>query len=234
MNLSTEFEKLGFYTREFEKTLCITTPQTFASGDPVSFYVTQDYDQIIFDDYGVNIHSLELSLPNPKEAKRIVSQQLNKFQNEIQFNGHNIVRRVEANDKTEALSEFISLFAYLTNYKPKNNSEVDRDLILEDIFLYLRKNHDSIKYNYNIEGISGANYTFDFLADETLVDFTSGHYNATGSLLRKIHDVQNLVKTDFDFEVFIDDSDKIRARKESKIISSIANVIPLSVVERAA
>lgn len=234
MNLTNEFENLGFYTREFEETLCITTPQTFSSGDPVSFYVTQDHDQIVFDDYGLNIHSLELSLPNPKEAKRIIGQQLNKFQNEIQFNGHNIVRRVEVDDKTKALSEFISLFSYLTNYKPKTNSEVDRDLILEDIFLYLRKTHDSIKYNHSIEGISGTEYRFDFLADETLIDFTSSHYSATGALLRKIHDVQNLVKTDFDFEVFIDDSDKVKARKEAKIISSIANVIPLSVVNRAA
>lgn len=234
MSLLREVKELGFSMREFDGTLCVTTPQTFASGDPVSFYISQQHNELVLDDYGVNFHSLELSLPNPTQAKRVANNLLNKFDNSIEFNGYKFVRRVEIKEKTEALSEFLSLFTYLVNYKPQSNGEINRDLILEDIFNYLKKGHDDVKYDFNINGLSGSEHTFDFLADDVLLDFTSGHHSATGSLLRKIHDVQNLVQTDYSFEVVIDNRTNKKSMQEAKILSSVARVVPLSDIQKAA
>lgn len=234
MNLFKEIETLGFNTRQFEDTICVTTPQTFASGDPVSFYILRQHEQLILDDYGVNLHSLELSLPNPGQSKKIISNILSKFDNKIEFNGYNFFRRAEVFEKTDALAEFLSLFSYLTNYKPKTTVEINRDLILEDIFSYLKKNHDEVTYDYHINGISGSEYVFDFLADDVLLDFTSSHHSATGSLLRKIHDVHNLVQYDYKFEVVIDDRNNKKSIQEAKILSSVAKVVPLSNIQTAA
>lgn len=234
MSILKDFQHLGFNAREFDGMLSITTPQTFISGDPVSFYIRQDHEEFIFEDYGRNLHSLELSLPNPKLASKVIKNQLNKFENQIVFDGNSFRRVVKENEKMEAISEFISLFALMVNYQPKNSTEQDRDLILENIFNYLKSRHDEVKTDYSIDGLSGTQYKFDFLADDTLVDFTNAHSNSTGALLRKIHDVENLVCDDYDFRIIIDDKDSSISKRESKILLSVANVVPLSFIQNAA
>lgn len=234
MSILKDFQCLGMTAREFDGMLSITTPQTFASGDPVSFYIRQDHDRFIFEDYGRNIHSLELSLPNPKLASTVVRNQLSKFHNEISFDGYSFTRTVKINEKMEAISEFLSLFSLMTTYQPKNTIEQNKDLILEDIFNYLRKQYDEIKPDYSIKGMSGTEYQFSFLADDTLVDFATAHSNTTGALLRKIHDVQNISRDDYDFRIIIDDHNSNIAKKESKILSSVANMVPLSTIQSAA
>lgn len=234
MSIIKQFECLGFNTREFDGMLSITTPQTFISGDPVSFYIRQDYENFVFEDFGRNLHSLELSLPNPKLASRIVRNQLTKFDNNIDFDGYGFKRVVEPSEKTIAISEFISLFSLLTNYQPKTTIELNKDLVLENIFNYLSKSYDKIETDYNIVGLSGTEYKFDFLADDTLIDFTTAHYSSTGALLRKIHDVQNIARKEFEFKIVIDDKNTKSANRESKILSSVASLVPLSAVRRVA
>lgn len=234
MSIIKKFECLGFNAREFDGMLSVTTPQTFISGDPVSFYIRQDYDNFIFEDHGRNLHSLELSLPNPSMASKIVKNQLSKFENSIVFDGYGFKRVVDESERMGAISEFISLFSLLTNYQPKSVLEQNKDLILENVFNYLRKKYDKVETEYSVKGLSGTQYQFDFLADDTLVDFTNPHPNATGALLRKIHDVQNLTNEEFEFRIIIDDKNPKIANKESKILSSVANTMPLSFISNAA
>ncbi|GEM_PF-3313493 len=235
MELLSNLEKsLGFIVQPttIPNLISITTPHTFISGDPVHFYMKNDHKRVVFDDYGMNVHSLALSLPMPDKAKRIIKQKLNEFDNQIIFDGYSISRTAEQHEQSQAVSELMSLFGLLTNFQPKSAKEQDKNIILHDIMMYLKRKYDHIEANFHTKGISGNQYEFDFIADNnTLVDFIPAHFNSTGAILRKIADVSQ-VNDDYKYRIIIDDSDKLAAQKESKIIATLAPVVPLSIVQR--
>lgn len=229
-NLSAELGFIVIQTNQ-PNLISITTPHTFASGDPVHFYLQKRKGQLILDDYGMNLNSFQLSLPMPEKASRIIKQKLHEFDNKIQFDGYHITRFIQPNEHAQAMSEIMTLFGTLTNFQPKTTHEQDKNIILHDIMIYLKDKYENIQPNYHTKGVSGTQYEFDFLADKTLIDFIPAHFNSTGAVLRKILDI-NQVYDEYDYRIIINDKDKQQAQKEAKIIMPLAKVVPLSLIQK--
>lgn len=225
----TQFLQQGFHVTERGQHLIITTPQVFASGDPARFFVRRDFDNFIFDDYGSTHNAMTLSLPNPGKATEVMSSMLDKLDSRIEFEHFTLIRPTKSNQIGVAFREFLDLYAMLTTYQPKSSHHQESMAILENIYRFLKERYNDVIPKVKYKGLSGLNHKFNFQADNTLVDFAHPNGQSTGALLRKIQDVK-LVYNDFKFNIILDDSNQRKFDSESRILSSVANIRPYSLM----
>ncbi len=230
MNISkNDFISAGFHILEKPKHLIVTTPQIFASGDPARFWVREDFNKLLFDDYGFTHNSVSLSLPNPDNAMEVIKQQLDKLDTQIIIDDFALIRHVDKAHLNLAIKEYLDIFSLLTNYQPKTAQHQDIMQILDSIYAYLARKYHSIEQKVKYKGLSGIEHKFAFQADNTLIDFAKPNSKTTGALLRKIHDVQT-VYNDKEFSIVLDDTDERQFNKESRILSTVSNITPYSLV----
>lgn len=230
MNLNKEsFLQMGFDVYESPTSLIVTTPQTFASGDPAHFWVKNAHNKILFNDYGSSLNSLELSLPNPDNAYHILQSILKKLESPIELDGTALVREATESQVTMAISDYINLYALLTTYRPRNAKEQDVLEILDNIYHYLTARFDEVLVKVKYKGLSGNDHKFAFQAKNQVYDYAKATKQSTGSLLRKIMDVSNIYD-DLDFNIVLDDSDEKQFEKEARILSTVANIKPYSLM----
>lgn len=228
-----QFLEHGFHVTQRPNHLIVTTPQTFASGDPAHFFVSQQHDRVIFDDFGTSFNALELSLPMPEQAQNVIRQMLEKLNSPIDFVDFTLYYEVPSRQTGVAISEFVNLFAYLTTYQPRSSQEQRILAILKHIEHYLYRRFDTLVNNVRLKGSSGLNHRFRFGADNHIFDFSEPQSQATGSLLRKIHDVKAVHK-ELQFSIFMNDMDNRKQfDKESRILSTVANIKPISLLMAA-
>lgn len=233
MTLNTcAFLQQGFHIRESENHLAVTTPQTFVSGDPAKFWVIQDFDDLLFNDYGFSHNALSLSLPNPDKTNKVIEATIEKLDSNIEFDGFSLTRAIGQEQAGVAMGEFLNLYALLTSYQPKNIAQQDTMAILDNILIYLKRKYRSIEKDVKFAGLSGGKHKFAFQADHTLIDFAIPSSQSTGALLRKIQDVK-AVYDDFEFSLILDDTNKRSFDKESRILSTIGSITPYSLVAAA-
>lgn len=226
------FLQQGFYIRESENHLAVTTPQTFVSGDPARFWVIQDFDDLLFNDYGFSHNALSLSLPNPDKTNNIIESAIEKLDSNIKFDGFALTRAIGQEQAGVAMGEFLNLYALLTSYQPRSAAHQDTMDILDNIFIYLKRKYINIERDVKFAGLSGGKHKFSFQADHTLIDFAVPTSQSTGALLRKIQDVK-AVYDDFEFSVILDDTNQKNFDKESRILSTIGSITPSSLVAAA-
>lgn len=225
----THFLQAGFDVYESPYSLIVTTPQTFASGDPACFWVKEQNHRVIFNDYGHSLNALELSLPNPDNAIDIIKRTLKKLDNEIYLDGTAIIRETTPAQVSVAMGDYINLFALLTTYRPKTVHEQATDEILDQIRHYLVRRFGVYDEKVKFKGLSGTEHKFSFASNDHVFEFAHPSARTTGILLRKIHDVK-LIHDKLEFSVFLDDSDKKLFDKESRILSSVSNIKPTSML----
>lgn len=227
-----EFLQQGFHIRESENHMAVTTPQTFVSGDPAKFWVIQDFEDLLFNDYGFSQNALGLSLPNPDKTDEIIKSTLEKLDSKISFDGFALTRKIKQEQAGVAMGEFLNLYAMLTSYQPKNIAQQDIMAILDNILIYLNRKYSSVERDVKLKGFSGSKHKFAFQADHTLIDFATPSSQSTGALLRKIQDVK-AVYDDFEFSVILDDANERTFDKESRILSTVSSITPYSLVAAA-
>lgn len=223
------FLQAGFDVHETTNSLIITTPQTFISGDPACFWVKNHQDKLQFNDYGSSLNALELSLPNPDKAYEVLQNSLKKLDSEIRLDGTALIRETDEKQINFAISDYLNLYAILTNYQPKSLVEQDIYAILDNIHNYLKQRFGTVETKVKYKGLSGIQHKFAFQANQHIYDFAKPNSRTTGSLLRKIADVKQIYNN-LDFSIVLDDSDKTQFEKESRILSSNANIKPLSLL----
>lgn len=226
------FLQQGFHIRESENHLAVTTPQTFVSGDPAKFWVIQDFNDLLFNDYGFSQNALSLSLPNPDKTKDIIENAIEKLDSNIEFDGFSLTRIVKQDQAGVAMGEFLNLYALLTSYQPKTIAHQDSMAILDNILIYLKRKYCGVERNVKFTGLSGGKHKFAFQTDHKLIDFAIPSSQSTGALLRKIHDVK-AVYDDFEFSVILDDANKKSFDKESRILSTVGSITPYSLITAA-
>lgn len=225
-----QFLEHGFHVVQRPNHLIVTTPQTFASGDPAHFFVSWQHDRVMFDDFGTSLNALELSLPEPEQAPEVIKRMLDKLSSPIEFVDFSLSYEVSNQQTSMAISEFVNLFAYLTTYRPKSHHEQQILLILERIERYLHHRFGTVSSDIKLKGLSGLDHRFRFGTDNHIFDFSEPKSQATGALLRKIHDVK-AVNEELQFSIFMNDMEnRRRFDKESRILSTVANIKPLSLL----
>lgn len=224
------FLQAGFDVYESPHSLIVTTPQVFASGDPACFWVNEQKDDIIFSDYGHSLNALELSLPNPDTALDVLKRTLDKLGTPMYLDGVAVVRHADKSKISVAMGDFINLFAMLTTYRPRSVAEQNMDTIMANIRHYLLNRFGQFDEKVCYTGLSGTQHKFAFQANNSIFEFAHPHPRTTGQLLRKIHDVQ-MIYDELTFNIFLDDlGDKKRFDRESRILSSVANIKPSSLL----
>lgn len=134
-----DFLQHGLHIVERPNHLIVTTPQTFASGDPAHFCVRNSGAGLLFCDYGMTHNALELSLPDPAQASDIIRKSLDRLEGIIKFTDYALHAEVAATQTGQAIGEFLNIFALLTTYRPKTAYEQDIDNIMDNIRHYLVK-----------------------------------------------------------------------------------------------
>lgn len=225
-----DFLQYGLHVLERPNHLIITTPQTFLSGDPAHFCVRSSGERVIFCDYGMTYNALELSLPNPGDAKDIIRKNLKKLDRLIKFTDYALHADVAEAQTGDAIGEFLNIFALLTTYRPRSVIEQDIDRIMDEVRTYLIKRFGSYEEEVRLKGLSGTDHYFDFAVNDHVFDVVvKPQANSTGRLLRKIHDV-HAIHEGLQFNVFMNDEHKDSFEKESRILSSVCNIKPVSMM----
>lgn len=224
-----DFLRHGLHVIERPNHLIVTTPQTFVSGDPAHFCVRPSGMGVIFCDYGMTHNALELSLPDPSQASDIIRKNLDKLGGSIHFTDYALHAETTTAQTGQVIGEFLNIFALLTTYRPRTIHEQDVDIIMDGIRHYLLQRFGAFEEKAKFRGLSGTDYRFDFAVNDHVFEFVRPKPQATGQLLRKIHDIQ-AIHGDLVFNVFMDDSDKKQFDKESRILSSVANIKPSSLL----
>lgn len=223
-----DFLGYGFHVLDRQTHLIVTTPQTFASGDPARFFVSKRQGEYLFSDYGTTHNALELSLPNPDGVDDLIIRTLDRLDNHIKFQDYTL--STYTNDIRQSIADFVNLYALLTTYQPKTKIEQDVSAVLASIEKYLLGKYGQAEKNVKIKGLSGTAHHFAFQADTHIFEFAEPLPRTTGTLLRKIHDVKS-VYNDLDFSIFLNDlGNKKQFEKEAHILSGIAHIKPASLL----
>ncbi|MGC4395817.1 DUF1828 domain-containing protein [Hydrogenophaga sp. T2] len=136
-----------------------------------------------------------------------------------------------------AFSRFLSsMLAIAAWEKGQEGEDTDTSIFVQEVAIALRawKPTADLTFEPPFEGITKKSYKLDFLLDGRPVVAVGSHQNSVSSLLHKLVDIHNLPENrGFDPLVVIDDRrDPEAADKESKVLQSLATVMPFSSLER--
>lgn len=136
-----------------------------------------------------------------------------------------------------AFSRYLSsMLAIAAWEKGQEGEDTDTSIFVQEVAIALRawKPSATLTLEPPFEGITKKAYKLDFLLDGQPVIAVGSHPNSVSSLLHKLVDIHNLPENrGFDPLVVIDDRrDREAANKESKVIQSLATVMPFSALEK--
>lgn len=219
--------QLGFdYYQANHHTWCLTTPHTFSSGRPVSFYLSEHEDHYLFDDYAMNYYLFSDTLPNPEKAEHILRTMLKD--NIVQFKQHRLIHQCHTSELIQATSEYLQVLARLVDYEYKPRQMQAMEDIMMFIEQYLKQSYEQIIAKPYVKGLSGIGYHFDYQAGQQYIDYCTPQSDKTGAILRKILDVSNS-NHNAKFQIILDDRESLtHFKREAGILSPLASVLPAS------
>lgn len=220
-------EKLGFVTHQVNhNTWCLTSPQTFSSGRPVSFYLHDYSDYYFLDDYGLNFHYFYDCLHNPDNAKQAYARLIKN--SPVNLNGHRLTYSCSKDCLDVAIGEYINAIGSIVSYEHKPQQSQQIDEVLWKIEKYLLGHYEGdLIHNPSVKGLSGKTHHFRYKTPFHFVDYVQPNAQNTGKMLRKMIDVQN-IDENAKFLIVLDNKNERLYGAEVGILSTIANVIPTS------
>lgn len=220
----------GFETFRMTTDSCgITTATTFSCGSPAMFYLSRTpQGKYLFDDYALNYGSFCDSLPDPDQAVRTMQRLVKDSSTLVKVDHRRIIAEADHDSLVIVFGEYLGALSRLASYKPKTMDHQRLEDIMACICAYLSNEFkEKVEAEPKIGGQSGCEHSFAFRVGNTLVDYAAAKKNKTGSLLRKIIDVQNRDES-FVVTVIVDDSDQESFKRETGILSTVASVLPSS------
>lgn len=219
----------------------ISTPFQFEDGEGVPAFAEVVNGQIrFFDDGGVILHFLGRGMKfDDKRKTRFISTATEENGTALNEDGE-IEIWSPLDRASEAFAKFITtVLAISTWEKDQRGIAPDAALFLDEVVFALRTWQPHAVFVQNAEpliGISEQSYPIDLIFDGHPVVATGPHPNAISSTLRKLIDIKSrLANGNPDFLVIIDDRiDAIAAEHESRVVQTVATVMPFTQLERNA
>lgn len=209
----------------------IETPFKFADGDSIPVYVEHLGNGVrFFDDGGIYMHfkGRGLSLKNANQLKFIKHA---TESNGTVFSDEGIVEvfAPEAKASTAFAAYIKSVAALIQWEKEHTNLDHDTELFVEEVAQCLMawKKVSQLERAPKLLGITGKTYTLDFDLDGQIVVAVSAHHQSVSAALHKLVDIRALPgNRSLNVLVVIDDrTDPEAAKRESKILSSVGDVM---------
>ncbi|HEN9506232.1 hypothetical protein [Acinetobacter baumannii] len=213
---------------EQENSCGFTLPLVFSNGSPAVVYAHKDTrDNIILNDYGLNIRHFEESICiDDFDAIDKVKNFCSNYDS-ISVKGGCLIAESSIKNLDFTVIEYTELLGKLINYQYKSRSHQAIDKILDSIREVLEKRFQSIEVSPKLIGRSGEKYGFNFSHDNTFIDYIQADKSKTNTQLRKMIDTQNLNR-DVIFNIIIDDLENDKYKSEQMILSEYAVVQRLS------
>ncbi|MDC4966109.1 hypothetical protein OHW02_14845 [Acinetobacter baumannii] len=213
---------------EQENSCGFTLPLVFPNGSPAVVYAHKDTrDNIILNDYGLNIRHFEESICiDDFDAIEKVKNFCSNYDS-ISVKGGCLIAESSIKHLDFTVIEYTELLGKLINYQYKSRSHQAIDKILDSIREVLEKRFQSIEVSPKLLGRSGEKYGFNFSHDNTFIDYIQADKSKTNTQLRKMIDTQNLNR-DVTFNIIIDDLESDKYKSEQMILSEYAVVQRLS------
>lgn len=213
---------------EQENSCGFTLPLVFSNGSPAVVYAHKDTrDNIILNDYGLNIRHFEESICiDDFDAIDKVKNFCSNYDS-ITVKGGCLIAESSIKNLDFTVIEYTELLGKLINYQYKSRSHQAIDKILDSIREVLEKRFQSIEVSPKLIGRSGEKYGFNFSHDNTFIDYIQADKSKTNTQLRKMIDTQNLNR-DVIFNIIIDDLENDKYKSEQMILSEYAVVQRLS------
>jgi hypothetical protein len=210
--------------------LLISTPLNFIDNTPINVFVSKNNDTFIITDDGdvlMRLHGLGLG-SNPRLfssiEKRVISH--NGFMDNGRIVFHSNVLR-------EAYANYLLAIIEILNYELENTSlENEKILAINEVINAIQRRNPNafIETDVIIEGSTGSKLKFPIKAGNRLIEVTFPHHRSTGSILRKIADVE---KGGFmEPLVIVDDTSNYEsAMRESSLIGTFVPSMLLSTLK---
>ncbi len=208
----------------------VSTPFRFEDGDALPVFVEVSGSQIrFFDDGQVLMHFIGRGV-------RIEDGRQTRFlKNATTACGASFTEAGEVEVWTPLASasagfaKYIeSLFALVSWERDQQGASTDTALFVEEVGMALRAAfpHSELRDEPRFTGVSGREYSLDFLLDDIGVIATNPHPNAVSSVVHKLLDIHGRpANVGLNFLVVIDDrTDSEAAESESRIVQSVARV----------
>lgn len=209
----------------------IETPFRFADGDSVPVYVEHLGNGVrFFDDGGIYMHFKGRGLPM-KNANQLKFLKQATESNGTVFSDEGVIEvfAPEAKASTAFASYIKSVTALIQWEKEHINLDHDTEIFVEEVAQCLRawKRVSQLERAPRLVGITGRAYTLDFELDDQVVVAVTAHHQSVSAALHKLVDIRALPgNRSLNVLIVIDDrTDPEAARRESKILSSVGDVM---------
>jgi hypothetical protein len=218
----------------------IDTSFTFQDGDFVPVYVQHIAGQVRFFDAGETIlhlmgRGVNLSAPAKIKFLKTIAE---KNGTAINASGEIEVYESEGN-ASNAFAKYLSTILNVVKWETDQQGiSTDADTFVEEVKMYLQAAFPSQKQLPSPEyvGISGHVYEFDFIQGDSAVLAVTPHHASISSAIKKLVDLNQVAAySNLNTLIVIEDrQDSNAANNETKVLTAISKVLPMSVLEKQA
>lgn len=218
----------------------VNTSFTFQDGDFVPVYVQHIAGQVRFFDAGETIIHLIGRGVNFKSASKIKVLKSLAERSGATFNADGEIEAYANHANASiAFAKYMSAMLGVVRWEHDQQGVAsDVDLLVDEVSMYFKAAYpdqtQSMSPNYT--GISGHIYKFDFIHGEKAVIVVTTHHASISSAIKKLVDLNQMPENgNLDTLIVIDDRrDPDIARNETKILTAISKVLPMSELEKKA
>lgn len=226
-------KRVGFDCRVIgNQTLSISTPFTFADGEPIAFYLDDTGVSVrVSDNSDTLAHFAAIGYDISDRKKwRSIKQTVEAFGLSMLETGEIVctdAKQMEDSLITRYISAMLAVADFEREYL---GLPEELEQFIQEVEMYLRawKPHAKLEHYPIVAGHSGRTHTFHFEFEKQLMDAARPHGIRTGSILRKAADVINTGDKRKIVVVMDDREDLERAKVETDILSTMVSVMPFS------
>lgn len=218
----------------------VDTSFTFQDGDFVPVYVQHVAGQVRFFDAGETIlhlmgRGVDLSTPGKIKFLKTIAE---KNGTTINLSGEIEVYEQEVN-ASNAFAKYLSTLLSVVKWEnDKQGISTDTDALVEEVSMYFKAAYPNEVQSPSPEyvGISGHVYKFDFIHGDSAVLAVTPHHTSISSAIKKLVDLNQVsINSNLNTLIVIEDRhDSKAANNETKVLTAISKVLPMSVLEKQA
>jgi Domain of unknown function DUF1828 len=218
----------------------VDTSFTFQDGDFVPVYVQHIAGQVRFFDAGETIlhlmgRGVDLSVPGKIKFLKTIAEKNGAV---VNISGEIEVYESE-NNASNAFAKYLSTLLNVVAWETEQQGvSTEIDTFVEEVSMYFKAAYPSQIQSPSPEyvGISGHKYKFDFIHGDSAVLAVTPHHASISSAIKKLVDLNQVsVNNNLNTLIVIEDRhDSKAADNETKVLTAISKVLPMSVLEKQA
>lgn len=212
-----------------DRVLHICTPVNFPDQTPVYlFLVEQEDGYLLTDDGDTLMHLRGVGLFENPRLENSIAKRASLYG--LSFEDGKIQCKTGTEGLQKMFSQYLQVMLEVIKFEREIQSIDDSRAIriAELVAIIERRNpSDEIKRDVKIKGLSGNDYLYPLMVQDTPIDIVTPNHQSTGSVLRRAADIEK--GGALDPLIIIDDSQDLnRAQKERIMISSLCRTTLLS------